>query len=80
MKDRIEGERGSKLRQSSTQAVEEDCPVLEEDGSLGKLRWTYAYYELAERGTVPGPDGKLVLFDGFLGPQATHLFDMTTRK
>ena len=80
MKDRIEGERGSKLRQSSTQAVEEDRPVLEADGSLGKLRWPYAYYELAERGTVPDPDGKPVLFGGFLGSQATHLFDMTTKE
>lgn len=80
MKDRIEGERGSRLRQSSTQAIEEDRPVLEEDGSLGKLRWPYAYYELAERGMVPDPDGKPVLFGGFLGSQATHLFDMTTKE
>ena len=50
----------------------EACEVIEDDGSPGKLDWTYAYYELAERGQV---DGKL--FQGFLGEQATHLFDMT---
>ena len=80
MKDRIEGEKGSKLRQSSTQAVEEDRPVLEEDGSLSAIRWPYAYYELAERGMVPGSDGEPELFGGFLGSQATNLFDMTTRE
>lgn len=79
MKDELEGERGSKLRQSSTKAVMEECPVIEEDGSVGKLRWSYAYYELAERGDVPGPDGKPVRFQGFLGAQATHLFEMTKR-
>ncbi len=79
MKDSIEGEPGSKLRQTATQAVDEDCEVREEDGRTGKLRWSYAYYELAERGTVPGPDGKPVRFNGFLGAQATHLFEMTKR-
>jgi hypothetical protein len=79
MKDAFEGERGSKLRQSSTQAWDEDCMVTENDGTPGKLRWSYAYYELAERGMVPGPGGKPVLFQGFLGEQATNLFEMTKR-
>ncbi|PMD89855.1 DUF1338 domain-containing protein [Siphonobacter sp. BAB-5405] len=74
MKSQIEGERGSKLRQSSTQAVDEDCPVTEADGSTGTLRWSYAYYELAERGQENG-----VWFEGFLGDQATNLFEMTKR-
>ena len=50
MKDNIEGERGNKLRQSSTKAVTMQCEVREADGSKGSLEWTYAYYELAERG------------------------------
>jgi hypothetical protein len=79
MKAEIEGDRGTKLRQSSTEAVDEDCEVLEADGSTGKLRWSYAYYELAERGMVTGKDGKTELFQGFLGAQATNLFDMTKR-
>ena len=53
--------------------------MTEADGSVGKLTWSYAYYELAERGKVPGPDGKPVLFQGFLGAQATNLFEMTKR-
>jgi hypothetical protein len=79
MKESVEGQPGSKLRQSATQAVDEDCDVVDASGKPAKLRWSYAYYELAERGSVPGPDGKPVRFSGFLGPQATHLFEMTKR-
>ena len=79
MKDELEGEKGSKLRQSSTKASMEDCEVTESDGSKGKINWSYAYYELAERGMVPGAGGKPVLFQGFLGAQATNLFEMTKR-
>ena len=76
MKDSIEGQKGSKLQQSSTQAVTEMVDVIRPDGSKGKIPWTYAYYELAERGYIV-ENGKQVLFSGFLGEQATHLFDMT---
>jgi hypothetical protein len=79
MKPEFEGEKGSKLRQSSTKAVDEDCDVIEADGKPGKLNWSYAYYELAERGNVPGPDGKPTRFHAFLGEQATNLFEMTRR-
>lgn len=74
MKSHIEGEPGSKLRQSSTQAVDEPCTVIEADGSIGTLDWSYAYYELAERGEYQGN-----WFEGFLGEQATNLFEMTKR-
>ena len=79
MKDEVEGQKGSKLRQTATQAVDEECPVRENDGRIGKLKWSYAYYELAERGNVPGPDGKPQRFQGFLGAQAANLFEMTKR-
>lgn len=79
MKDEMEGEKGSKLRQSSTQAVDAECAVTEDNGAPGKMKWSYAYYELAERGMVPGPDGKPMLFQAFLGAQATNLFEMTKR-
>jgi len=72
MKKEYEGEKGSKLRQSSTEAVMEKVEVRESDGSIGKIEWSYAYYELAERGLVDGKE-----FSGFLGPQATNLFEMT---
>jgi hypothetical protein len=79
MKNELEGERGSKLRQSSTQAVDAACEVAESDGRISKMMWSYAYYELAERGMIPGPNGKAVLFQAFLGAQATNLFEMTKR-
>ena len=75
MKENIEGITGSKLRQSATKAVKEAVEVRGEDG-IEKMDWTYAYYELAERGFVE-ENGQRKLFSGFLGDQAQHLFDMT---
>lgn len=80
MKAELEGEPGSKLRQSSTRASLEECEIIEDNGQNGKIKWSYAYYELAERGTIPGPDGKPTRFQGFLGDQATNLFEMTKRN
>jgi hypothetical protein len=46
-----------------------------------EMAWSYAYFELAERGTVLDPDsGQRRRFEGFLGPQATQLFEMTKRS
>ena len=53
--------------------------VVKADGSVGRISWAYAYYELAERGYVQ-ENGKKKLFSGFLGEQATNLFDMTKTK
>lgn len=76
MKTEIEGAPGSKLRQTATEAVTIDVPVRE-----GTMPWSYAYFELAERGNVSDPDtGRAARFEGFLGPQATHLFEMTRRR
>lgn len=71
MKDKVEGEPGSILRQSATKPVIEKVPIRE-----GIVEWPYAYYEIAERGYTE--DGKL--FTGFLGSQATHLFEMTKQE
>jgi hypothetical protein len=80
MKTEIEGERGSKLRQSATEAVKIDVQVSD-NGIPAALAWTYAYFELAQRDTVVDPaTGKRVRFEGFLGPQATNLFEMTRVK
>ena len=77
MKDRVEGESGSKLRQTATQAVVIDVPV-DVGGKPGTIPWTYAYFELAERGDVIDPEtNQPNRFEGFLGPQATQLFEMT---
>jgi hypothetical protein len=80
MKNEIEGERGSKLRQTATEAVLIDVDVRDA-GHASKIPWTYAYFELAQRDVVPDPmTGKMVRFEGFLGPQATNLFEMTKVK
>jgi len=66
MKSDIEGEPGSPLRQTATRAASVTLSLQE-----GHTRsWPYAYFEIAQR--APG-------FDGFLGPQARALFDMTKR-
>ena len=80
MKKEIEGERGSKLRQSATEAVNIDVHVLD-GGKAQKMPWSYAYFELAQRDEYADPQtGKRVRFEGFLGPQATNLFEMTRVK
>ncbi len=79
MKERIEGKEGSILRQSSTQAVKEMVEVINDDGEVGQIIWTYAYYELAERGFIE-ENGEKKLFQGFLGEQASHLFDITRTR
>jgi hypothetical protein len=78
MKETIEGEKGSKLQQSATQAVKEAVEVKTDEG-IERVNWTYAYYELARRDFVE-EDGRIKLFSGFLGEQATHLFDMTRTR
>ena len=73
MKEKVEGQPGSILRQSATEAVTEIAAVVDKNGEHKWLKWSYAYYEIAERGL----DENGCLFTGFLGPQATHLFEMT---
>ncbi len=79
IKDEIEGAPGSKLRQSATQAVVIDVAVKDR-GQVTTMPWTYAYFELAERGDVTDAAGNRVRFEGFLGPQASQLFEMTRRQ
>ena len=80
MKKDIEGERGSKLRQSSTESAVIEVAV--KDGAKTvKMPWTYAYFEVAERPLIKNQyTGKMERFEGFLGGQATNLFEMTRRK
>lgn len=77
MKEEIEGAVGSKLRQTATTAATGPVSVLK-NGELVEEQWPYAYFELAERGeVVDAESGQRHRFEGFLGPQATHLFEMT---
>jgi hypothetical protein len=74
MKPEIEGAPGSALRQSSTQAVVIPTPMRVGSRTVN-VPWTYAYFELAERPLLHGHR-----FEGFLGGQATNLFEMTRRS
>ena len=77
MKPEIEGAPGSKLRQTATEAVHVDVEVRDQ-GQPATMPWTYAYFEIAQRGLVTDPEtGQRELFGAFLGPQATQLFEMT---
>ncbi len=80
MKPEIEGDRRSGLRQTATQAVSELVSVRKDlsDQEI-QIPWTYAYFEIAERGQVKVSPGEQKLFEGFLGPQASNLFEMTRR-
>ena len=75
MKEKIEGAPGSKLRQSATLAVKEELRVKGETG-FEKITWMSSYFELTERNLYE-ENGQLKLFNGFIGEQATHLFDLT---
>jgi hypothetical protein len=80
MKSEIEGEPGSKLRQTATEAVMTQVPVMDADKQT-TIPWSYAYFELAQRDWVTDPTtAKRTRFEGFLGPQATNLFEMTRVK
>lgn len=80
MKADIEGAPGSRLRQTATEAAVIDVPMMD-DGRETMMPWTYAYFELAERAELPDPEtGQFTRFEGFLGPQATHLFEMTRAR
>lgn len=77
MKAEIEGAPGSKLRQTATEAATVEVRVRDK-GKVVEIPWTYAYFEIAERGDVRDPEtGASARFEGFLGPQATQLFEMT---
>lgn len=80
LKAEIEGRPGSRLRQTATAAVVLDVPVSA-GGVESRMAWPYAYFELAERAETIDPDtGERRRFEGFLGAQATHLFEMTRRS
>jgi hypothetical protein len=78
IKEHIEGEKDGKLRQTATLAVKEEVKVKGDSG-IENMTWTYAYFELAQRNYTE-ENGKQILFNGFLGEQANHLFDMTQTR
>ena len=79
MKERIEGDKGSLVRQSATQAVKETFRLRDTSGNFEEVEWTYGYLELTERGFTT-EQGKPKLFQGFLPDQVFHLFAMTQTR
>jgi hypothetical protein len=77
MKQEIEGARGSRLRQTATEAVVVPTRVKEGKKTV-EIPWSYAYFEIAQRPPRKNPaTGRKERFEGFLGGQATNLFAMT---
>ena len=79
MKKEIEGEEGGLLRQSATMPVVESYLFPGMEGEEKEMEWTYAYFELTERGWSHGGDTPR-LFQGFVTDQARHLFKMTQTR
>lgn len=80
MKAAIEGSPEVGLCQTATHAVKEQVSVRDDrSGEVIQIPWTYAYYELAQRFAIAAEPGQPELFDGFLGENATHLFEMTRK-
>jgi hypothetical protein len=79
MKSQIEGEPGAMLRQTATEAVTIDVSARDEEAAI-TMPWTYAYFELAERPPLTDASGATTRYEGFLGSQATKLFEMTKRN
>ncbi len=78
MKADIEGTAEVGLRQTATQAVQESVIVRSQpEGPFQDIPWTYAYYEIAQRFAIEPIPGHPQLFQGFLGPNAAQLFEMT---
>ena len=76
MKSTIEGSDETGLRQTATQPVLESVTVIDDAMDCPmQIQWPYAYFELAQRYPL-GADSTEV-FEGFLSPQAAHLFAMT---
>jgi hypothetical protein len=80
MKGAVEGERGARLRQTATEAVELPATMVGAAGAAQEVQWPYAYFELAQRDTYRGADGDEERYEGFLSTQATNLFEMTRTK
>jgi hypothetical protein len=81
MKAAIEGSATVGLRQTATQAIEESVTVRDRpEGDWIKIPWTYAYYEIAERFAIAEAASPSHRFEGFLGPNAAQLFEMTRSR
>ncbi len=76
----IQGAPGSKLRQTATLAATMNTPVLEDDGRSGHAATERQFVEIIERGEVPGPRGRKLIFRSFLAANAEKIFDAASTR
>jgi len=72
---KIQGEPGSKLRQTATMAATMETPVREADGRIGRAQTEKQFVEIIERGLVDSTDGAPRIFKNFLAANAEKIFD-----
>ena len=71
---KIQGEPGSKLRQTATMAATMETPVREADGRIGSAQTERQFVEIIERGLVDNSDGAPRIFKNFLAANAEQIF------
>ena len=76
----IQGAPGSKLRQTATLAATINTPVLEDDGRSGHAATERQFVEIIERGEIPGPRGRKLVFRSFLAANAEKIFDAASTR
>lgn len=73
----IQGQRGSKLRQTATLAATMDTPVREADGTIGTAQTEKQFVEIIERNKVEPHEA---IFKNFLAANAEKIFDAASTK
>jgi hypothetical protein len=79
MKREIAGKKGTLLRQAATHPVRETYLFPDGEGDFNEMAWTYAYFQLTERGTIKD-ETNTGLFPGFLVEQVSRLFKTTLTR
>lgn len=88
MLPRIQGERGTSLRQTATMAATVEIPVLEADGSVGSAPAEKQFVEIIERNQATSDwgaplwqqDGAPLIFRNFLAANAINIFDAASTR
>jgi hypothetical protein len=78
-KREIAGEKGTSLRQAATLPVRETYLFPDGEGDFHEMAWTYAYFQLTERGFIKDKNGSY-LFSGFLQEHVSQLFKTTLTR
>lgn len=79
VKNEIDGARGSRLRQISTEPVRVPVRVRDGGGSEKEIEWTYACMDYVQRGEFE-ENGERRLFQGFVGSQGNQLSEAARMK